>query len=54
MLGAGVCRSVPAAQKAMKFTATTIRPSKDRAAYDRFYADWKALLPKLAPFYAGQ
>ena len=51
-VGTGVYKSVPAAQKAMKFTETTFRPSKHRDAYQKLYADYKALLPKLKPHYA--
>ena len=51
-VGTGVYRSVPAAQKAMKFVATTFRPSKRRSDYGRLYDDFRALLPKLKPHYS--
>jgi len=48
-VGTGVYKSVPAAQKAMKLTETTFRPSKQRGAYGQLYADYKALLRRLKP-----
>jgi len=51
-VGAGVYPSVRAAQRAMKLKETRFRPSKQRAAYERVYAAYKALLPKLKPHYS--
>ena len=51
-VGAGVYKTVPAAQRAMKFAATTFRPSTRRDAYEKLYADFTALLPRLKPHYS--
>ena len=51
-VGTGVYGSVTAAQRAMKFRATTFRPSKQRKTYSELYGAYKALLPKLGPHYS--
>ena len=52
-VGTGVYSSVTAAQRAMKYRATTFRPSKQRRAYGELYAAYRALLPRLKPHYSG-
>jgi len=51
-VGTGVYPSVKAAQEAMKLDETTLRPSKQRDAYQKLYAAYKAVLPRLKPHYS--
>ncbi len=52
-VGTGVYASVQSAQEAMKFREATFRPSEQRDAYARLYADYKGVLPDLKRHYSS-